>query len=181
MGGRSSGRFSLALATLAAATAGGEAAALVDLGGHLDPQAAQAAGATLERLLWIRPERLRDALAAAETVLGAGFPLVVLDLGYPPVPGGRGPDSSWLRLRRAAESQRAALLVSAPYRVSGAAAAAVVHARGRRAAWRGRGGAPRLLAATEAELRLERSRARPDVAAGAPAAGLVLSAAGRAS
>lgn len=180
VGGRSSGRFSLALATLAAATAGGEAAALVDLGGHLDPQAARDAGADLERLLWVRPERLRDALAAAETVLGAGFPLVVVDLGYPPVPGGRGSrqsqvsDAAWLRLQRAAASQRAALLVSSPYRVSGIAAAAVVRARARRAAWRGRERAPRLLAATEAELRLERSRARPEAAAGAPEAALVL-------
>ncbi|HZI63710.1 MAG TPA: hypothetical protein VFE44_02965 [Thermoanaerobaculia bacterium] len=178
VGGRSSGRFSLALATLAAATAAGEAAVLVDLGGHLDPQAARAAGADLERLLWVRPERLRDALVAAETVLGAGFPLVVVDLGYPPVPGGRGPDAAWLRLRRAAESQRAALLVSAPYRVSGTAAAAVVRARARRAAWRGRGDAPRLLAATEAELRLERSRARPDAAAAGPEAALVLRSSG---
>src|SRR5712671_2470581 len=39
-GTRSSGRFAIALAALAAATRQGEAAALVDLGDHLEPKSA---------------------------------------------------------------------------------------------------------------------------------------------
>src|SRR5688572_28496854 len=66
LGGRSSGRFSAVLTVLATATAGGESAALVDLGGSLDPQGASAAGCALERLRWVRPERLREALHASE-------------------------------------------------------------------------------------------------------------------
>ena len=47
-GRRSCGRFSIGIAALASATSRGEAAALVDLGGHLDPQAAEAAGVELD-------------------------------------------------------------------------------------------------------------------------------------
>ncbi|HQR47078.1 MAG TPA: hypothetical protein PK598_13835, partial [Thermoanaerobaculia bacterium] len=65
-GRRSSGRFSLALSVLAAATGAGEAAALVDLGDHFDPQAAEAFGADLARLLWVRPRTLKEALLSTE-------------------------------------------------------------------------------------------------------------------
>ena len=126
LGARSSGRLSLVLDVLAAATAAGESAALVDLGDHLDPSQAAAAGCDLARLLWVRPQKVEHALAAVEMLLGAGFQLVVVDLGLPPVRGGRGIEAGWLRLARAADAQGAALLVSAPYRASGTAAAAVL-------------------------------------------------------
>lgn len=158
VGGRSSGRFGMVLAALAASTALGEATALIDLGDGLDPQAAAAAGCTLERLLWVRPERLRDALAATEMALQSGFALVVLDLGCPPVPGGRASDATWLRLQRAAVGPGAALLVSSPYRVSGPAAGTVLRARARRIAWSGSGREPRLLAALAAQLEIEKCR-----------------------
>lgn len=128
VGRASSGRLAAALSTLAAATAAGEAAAFVDLGDHLDPESLAAAGADPDRLLWVRPRDLGEALAAAEAILAGGLPLVVVDLGLPPVPGGRGAEASWLRLARAAQSHGAALLVSTPYRVSGTAAHAVVAA-----------------------------------------------------
>ena len=133
VGRRSSGRFAAVLATLAAATSRGQATALVDLDSGLEPAAVAAAGACLERLLWVRPESLRQAALATEMLLATGFPLVVLDLGSPPVPGGRGPQAVWLRLARATLDRGAALLVASPYRASGAAAA-VVLAAGRRPA-----------------------------------------------
>ena len=111
-GRRSCGRFSIGIAALASATSSGEAAALVDLGSHLDPQAAEAAGVELERLLWVRPEKLKDAVASAEMLLSAGFPLVVLDLGLAPVRGRFTPDAAWVRLERAARSRNAALLLA---------------------------------------------------------------------
>src|SRR5262245_29213509 len=46
-GRRSSGRFSIGISSLASATSAGESAALVDLGGHLDPQSAEEAGVDL--------------------------------------------------------------------------------------------------------------------------------------
>jgi RecA/RadA recombinase len=161
-GSRSSGRFSVALATLATATQGGEAAALVDLGGQLDPVAARDAGCDLERLLWAQAANLRQTLAAGEALLQAGFPLVVLDLGHPPVPGGRGQESAWTRLARAAEAQRAALLVSTPYRVSGTSAATVLAARARSAKWAGKGKEPRLLAGVRTVVTLQKARLQAD-------------------
>lgn len=154
VGWGSSGRFSLALGALAAATLRGEAAALVDLGDALDPRVAEAAGVELPRLLWARPRRLKEALGAAESILEAGLPVVVLDLGVPPVPGGRGVEAFWLRLARAAQAHRSALLVSSPYRVTGTAAHAVVEAKDRRADWLGRGPEPRLLAGVRSRLGL---------------------------
>ena len=144
-GRRSCGRFSIGISALAAATSSGEAAALVDLGGHLDPQAAEEAGVDLTRLLWVRPEKLKGAVASAEMLLSTGFALVVVDLGLAPVRGRFVPDAAWLRLERAARSRGAALFLLAPYRVSGIAADAVVSAGAAHALWKGTGRAPRLL------------------------------------
>ncbi len=164
-GRRSCGRFSIGISALAAATSCGEAAALVDLGGHLDPQAAEAAGVELSRLLWVRPEKLKGAVASAEMLLSAGFPLVVVDLGLAPVRGRFVPDAAWLRLERAARSRGAALLLLAPYRVSGIAADAAVSADAARALWKGSGRAPRLLDGVAARLVLEKdAHARSGVA-----------------
>lgn len=169
--GRSgSGRFAAALTVLATATRAGEAAVLVDLGDHLTPATAARLGIDLERLLWLRPETTGDALAAAETALNGGFPLVVLDLGTPPVAGGRGNEASWVRLTRAAETHGAALLVASPYRVSGTAAHSVVTAQRGRAVYAGatpgaktgagRRGAPPLLAGLGTRWVLEKTRGR---------------------
>jgi len=168
-GRRSCGRFSIGIAALASATASGEAAALVDLGGHLDPQSAEAAGVDLTRLLWVRPSRLKEAVASAEMLLATGFPLVVADLGLAPVRGRFVPDSAWVRLERAARAHDAALLLLAPYRIS-SAAQTVVSADSSRAVWAGgeranvRGISPRLLCGLVSRLNLQKdSRARTGV------------------
>ena len=131
VGRGSCGRFSTLLATLQQATSTGEAAALVDQGSQLDPQTAMAAGIDLDRLLWLRPERLDDSLAATEMLITTGFKLVALDLGLPPVLGRRSL-AAWLRLARGAANHNAVVLVGSPYRLSGCAAAAVLSSgRGR--------------------------------------------------
>src|SRR5438105_4520439 len=79
IGGPSSGRYSLALAAMAAATRAGELAACIDFGDHLEARGAAQAGVELRRLLWLRPTRAKEALLSAEIALGAGFNLVVLD------------------------------------------------------------------------------------------------------
>ena len=155
-GRRSSGRFSIGLAALAAATSAGEGAALVDLGDHLDPASAQAAGVDLERLLWVRPARVKEAVAAAETLLAAGFPLVVADLGLSPRGGRFLPDAAWVRLTRAAEARGSVLLLLTPYRMSGLAAEAVLAASPAQTRWQGNGATPRLLAGISSRLTLER-------------------------
>jgi hypothetical protein len=160
VGSRTSGRFSTLLAVLAGATSVGEAAALVDLGDGLDPDAALGAGVDLERLLWARPARLKEALAATEMLIDGGFPLVVLDLGNPPVRGGRGVEAAWLRIARAARAHDSALLVGAPYRVSGTAAGVVLKAGRSRAAWRGGAGSPWLLTGAASRIEIEKCRGR---------------------
>jgi hypothetical protein len=158
VGSRTSGRFSTVLAVLAAATGTGEAAALVDLGDALDPALARDLGVDLQRLLWLRPTNLKHALAAAEMVLASGFPLVAVDLGAPPVRGGRGLEAAWLRIARAAKAHNAALLVSSPYRVSGTAAGVVLKAERARAAWEGEGRSVRLLSGAASRLQIEKHR-----------------------
>ncbi|MES1244275.1 MAG: hypothetical protein ABUT39_21900 [Acidobacteriota bacterium] len=160
VGSRTSGRFSAVLAALAAATGVGEAAALVDLGDALDPALARDLGVDLQRLLWLRPVNLKQTLAAAEMVLASGFPLVILDLGAPPVRGGRGLEAAWLRIARAAKAHNAALLVSSPYRVSGTAASVVLKAERARAAWQGEGHQVRLLSGAASRLQIEKCRGK---------------------
>lgn len=160
VGGRSSGRYSLLLTLLAAATSVGEVAAFVDLGDGLDPQSAAGSGIDLARLLWLRPEHLKAALAAAEIALHGGFPLVVVDLGLPPVRGGKGQEGAWQRLARAARERGAALVISAPYRASGTAAEAVLTLEPARASWRGATAASPVLAGLATELTVTKQRGR---------------------
>lgn len=167
VGGRSSGRFSLVMSVLAAVTGCGEAAALVDLGDAFDPQGAVRASVDLDRLLWARPRTTKEALASAEAILASGIPLVVVELGMPPVPGGRGIEAGWLRLARRAKTRRVALMVASPYRVSGTAAQEVIESRIARPSWMGSGLGPRLLTGLDTHLELRKSRARAGRAEGA--------------
>ena len=122
-GRRSSGRTSILYAALARALAAGEAAALVDVGGGLDPRYALAAGVALSRLLWVRCAA-DLAAKAADLVLGAGgFDLIALDLGDERP---RLPAAGWIRFKHGAEKQGTTLLVAAPARAAGSCAAAVV-------------------------------------------------------
>ena len=169
-GPRSSGRFAILLAALASATRAGEAAALVDLGDHLGPGDAEAAGADLRRVLWIRPRTLKEAVMSAEMILSAGFAFVALDLGSRPLPLHRVPPSVWVRLARAAETHNGILLLTSPTPVRPASASAVVAASHARAAWQGEGDAPRLLSGIAARLSVERRRGGRLDAAAAPSA-----------
>lgn len=155
---RAAGRFSVAMAALVSATTMGEAAALIDLGNHFDPQLADADGVDLRRLLWIRPHTMKQAVMAAEMITVAGFQLVVIDVGLHPLRGRRPPDAAWVRLARSAEAHGAAMLVSSPYPLTGTMSEAVVVGSGTRATWLGRGTAPRLLAGLRTKFTLDKHR-----------------------
>jgi RecA DNA recombination protein len=135
VGRSSSGRFAIALSAIASATEMGECAALVDLGDNFDPQLGEAAGVDLARLFWLRPRSLEAALVCAELVLGAGFALVVLELGLARPSRRNAPEAAWRRLSIRARSHRGALLVLTPSPVSGTAAAAVLSASRAGAVW----------------------------------------------
>jgi hypothetical protein len=145
-------RLSIEIAAIASATTCGEAAALIDLGDCFDPQLGESAGIQLQRMLWVRPRTMKQAVAAAEMLIAAGFQLVVLDAGLPPLRG-RVADAAWVRLARAAEAHGCALLVSTPYPLTGTTSEAMLRAERARARWRGG-----LLTGIETTLRLEKHR-----------------------
>src|SRR5262252_1714577 len=113
VGPASSGRTSLLLAILAAATAHQEACALVDAEDAFSPHSAAEAGVQLERLLWVRcGHNAEHALKAADLLIqGGGFGLVAMDLGDTPCAIARRISlTSWFRLRRAVEHTPSVLL-----------------------------------------------------------------------
>jgi len=134
-GSASSGRTSVLLAALAAATRREEVCALVDTTDALDAISAAAAGVELERLLWIRcgggrrasdnrPEvrrptsdarSLEQALRVTDLLLqSGGFGLVAIDLGdVSHSEARRMPLASWFRFQRAVEPTPTVLLVVA--------------------------------------------------------------------
>ncbi|HEY7291474.1 MAG TPA: hypothetical protein VH583_16670 [Vicinamibacterales bacterium] len=128
VGSRSSGRTSILLRTIAAATTRGELVAVVDALDMFDVESAAAAGVELDRVLWIRGQvvinpglcrdvnqrALEQAIRALALVLQAGnFGMVVLDVAEaPPDALRRLPFTTWLRLQRMVEgTQTACLLV----------------------------------------------------------------------
>src|SRR5579863_1859690 len=139
-GSASSGKSSLLLATLAAATRRSETCVLIDASDSFNPASGAAAGLDFNRLLWIRcgggtvhskvktfyhgghrgsqriksgEQNLEQGLKAADLILqSGGFGLVVLDLaGIPEQFSRRIPLASWFRFQRTIESARTALLV----------------------------------------------------------------------
>jgi hypothetical protein len=119
-GPASSGRTTLLLSALAAATRRGEFCVVVDASDALDPQSVAAAGVELDRLLWVRcredshraEHRLEQLLRAADLLLeSGGFGLIALDLGdLPPQTARRIPLTTWFRFRRAVEHTPTVLL-----------------------------------------------------------------------
>ena len=115
-GPASSGRTSLLVSILAAATERQEICALVDAEDSFDPVSAEAASVHLDRLLWIRcGHNTEHALKAADLLTqGGGFGLVALDLGdTPPRTARRISLTSWFRLRRAVENTPTVLVTVA--------------------------------------------------------------------
>lgn len=122
-GPASSGRTGLLLASLAAATARGDLAALIDAADTFDPASAVAAGVALDRLLWARgdpaapvPQLIERAVKAFGLVLEAGgFGLVALDVGdLAAADLARLPFTTWRRLQRFVEGRETVALVLAP-------------------------------------------------------------------
>ncbi|MCC6863067.1 MAG: hypothetical protein IT158_31115 [Bryobacterales bacterium] len=146
-GPASSGRTSLLISLLAAATRNQETCALVDADDSFDPAAAAAVGVDLSRLIWIRcGGRVEHALKAADLLIeGGGFGLVGMDLGDAlPREARRISLASWFRFRLAVEPTPAALVVVG--RESYVSCAALkLEMRRRKVEWSGVPGCSRLL------------------------------------
>jgi recombination protein RecA len=180
-GPSSSGRTLLLLQTIAAATARGEIAALVDTLDRLDVASVVAAGVDLDRLLWIRghdistagprglgPEAFIDrvverALKALNLVLQAGgFGVVALDLADVPAAALRRiPFTTWLRLQRTIEGSDTAcvLLTAQPLARSAGGLTISLSARGE---WTGESDRSRRLTGMDVDARVVSSRRHRD-------------------
>jgi recombination protein RecA len=135
-GARSSGRTSLLIASLRAATARGEVAGLVDTFDRFDPPSAAAAGVELSAVLWVRGPALNHArhtggrpatttsivdaavhraIRACDLLIRAGgFGLIALDLADVPARALRAlPWTTWRRLAHALEGHDTAALIVA--------------------------------------------------------------------
>ncbi len=169
VGPASSGRSAAAGAAVAAATARGEVTAWLDPADAFDPASAAAAGVDLERVLWVRPRGVGEAVRAAELVLATGgFTVVVLDLGAAAAAArernGASRGALALRLARATERAGAVTLVLAERPWAGTLAAATVALARGEARWGGERGGPRWLEDLALQPQVERGRGRERVA-----------------
>ena len=177
-GPSSSGRTTMLLQMIAAATRRGELAAVIDTCDRLDAASAVAAGADLERLLWIRGdsggiggvasaaplERLIDrALKALNLVLQAGgFGIVAIDVADVPAPAlKRLPFTTWLRVQRTVEGSDTACLLVVPEPI-GRSAGGLTLTLGGRTHWAGAADRSRRLAALDVDIRIASPRRRVD-------------------
>jgi recombination protein RecA len=152
VGPASSGRTSLLLGLLAAATARQEACALVDAEDAFSPHSAAAAGVQLARLLWVRcGHSAEHALKAADLLIqGGGFGLVVMDLGdTAPQTARRISLASWFRLRRAVEHTPTVLVGLARQSNARTCASLVIECGRHAATWSGARSVSRLLRTVE--------------------------------
>jgi hypothetical protein len=154
-GPASSGRTTMLLAALAAATRRGEFCAIVDASDALDPQSIAASGIDCERLLWVRcgensqktketnsraafkfaktssnqdEHRLEQLLRATDLLLeSGGFGLIILDLCDLPVQTARRiPLATWFRFRRAVEHTPTVLLAIERQSIAGSCSSLLV-------------------------------------------------------
>ena len=116
-GAESSGRISLILSALSAASSQEEICAVVDCDDTFDLSSAANAGVDFDRLLWVRCDHnLERAFKAVDLILhSGGFGFVTLNLCD--VPAGtlrRIVSSWWFRFRRAIENTPTAMIVLTP-------------------------------------------------------------------
>jgi hypothetical protein len=187
-GPRSSGRMTLLLRMMAAATARGEIVALVDTLDRLDVASAAAAGVDLSRLLWIRGQEISGgagplgpgragpfgpaspidraldrALKALNLVLQAGgFGVVAIDLADVPLAAIRQiPFNTWMRVQRVIEGSDTACVLLASEPLARSAGGLTVTLAGR-ATWDGASDRSRRLSGIDVRTRVVSPRKRID-------------------
>ena len=167
-GAPSSGRTTLLLQVMAAATHRGEIAALVDTFDRLDLGSIVAAGIDLDRLLWIRgeasspPDRAMErALKALNLVLqSGGFGVAAIDLADAPSSAlSRLPFTTWMRVQRTIEGSETACLIVGPHPIA-RSAGGVTLSLGGASRWAGDADRSRRLAGLDVTVRVVSPRRR---------------------
>ena len=167
-GAPSSGRTTLLLQVMAAATHRGEIAALVDTFDRLDLGSIVAAGIDLDRLLWIRgeasspPERaIERALKALNLVLqSGGFGVAAIDLADAPSSAlSRLPFTTWMRVQRTIEGSETACLIVGPHPIA-RSAGGVTLSLGGASRWAGDADRSRRIAGLDVTVRVVSPRRR---------------------
>ena len=167
-GAPSSGRTTLLLQVMAAATHRSEIAALVDTFDRLDLGSIVAAGIDLDRLLWIRgeasspPDRAMErALKALNLVLqSGGFGVAAIDLaGAPSSALSRLPFTTWMRVQRTIEGSETACLIVGPHPIA-RSAGGVTLSLGGASRWAGDADRSRRLAGLDVTVRVVSPRRR---------------------
>jgi len=167
----SSGRMTLLLQLIAAATQRGEIAALVDTCDRLDVASAAAAGVALDRLLWVRGMSTREfgsvaidrAFKALNLVLQAGgFGIVAIDLADVPAMRLRQiPFTTWPRVQRVIEGSDTACVLLTPEPLARSAGGLTLSLAGR-STWAGVSDRSRLLQGNDLRVRVVSPRKRID-------------------
>ncbi len=137
-GESSSGRTSLLLSAVAAATAQEETCAVVDCNDTFDLSSAAKAGIDFNRLLWVRCSNdLERSFKAVDLILHAGgFGFVALNLCDVPTKSARRIIASWwFRFRRAIENTPTALLVLTPIAAVRSCASVALELKQQEAVW----------------------------------------------
>ena len=180
----SSGRTTLLLHLMAAATRRGEIVALVDTLDRLDVASVAAAGVDLDRMLWMRPpspsasarqvppslsatagptEPIERALKALNLVLQAGgFGVVAIDLAdVSPATLRQIPFTTWLRVQRVIEGSDTACLLLTSEPLARSAGGLTIALAGR-TTWAGDSSRSRRLAGIDVRVRVMSPRRRVD-------------------
>ena len=169
-GVRSSGRMTLLLQMMAAATTRGEIVAFIDTLDCLDVTSADAAGVALSRLLWVRGDSSGPADRAVDRALktlnlvlqAGGFGVVAIDLADVPLTALRQiPFTTWMRVQRVIEGSDTAcvLLTSEPLARSAGGLTVTLSAR---STWTGASDRSRRLTGIDLRARVVSPRKRID-------------------
>ena len=160
-GAPSTGRATLVTRLLVAATARGEATAIVDASDTWDPASAHPPGVALERVLWVRErgDALRALKAFSLILQAGGFGLVVLDLADVPAAAiHRFPATTWMRAARLVEGRDTVALLVGAERIARSAGGATILLETPRSGWRGSAHRARLFTGVEPAPRVVRAR-----------------------
>jgi hypothetical protein len=174
----SSGRMTMLLQMMAAATRRGELVALVDTLDRLDASSVVAAGVDVERFLWIRGADLARSISTSLSVVdraldrglkalnlvlqAGGFGVVAIDLADVPLAAvKRLPFTTWLRVQRAIEGSDMACVVVAPEPLARSAGGVTLSLSGR-STWDGAADRSRRLTGLDIGVRVISPRRRMD-------------------